>query len=158
MALSPLNNSTGSPLKGPLMAEINITPMVDVMLVLLIIFMVASPLLVAGVKVDLAKTSAPKIEHPSKPVIITATADGALYVGDESISKESLTSRLANLKAQAGDGPIFLRADRTIPYGNVLELLAKIGKVGFQRVSLLSQQDNEKAGLEHPADPGAPAP
>ena len=136
----------GSPGHGPehqgqakIMAEINVTPMVDVMLVLLVIFMVTAPLLVAGVPVDLPKNSAQRISQPNKPVIVTLAADRSLYVRDEQVSPGALIARLSAVRAVEGDAVVYLRADKAIPYGDVMELLSGLNASGYQRISLLSQ-------------------
>ncbi|MBX9683650.1 MAG: biopolymer transporter ExbD [Hyphomicrobium sp.] len=122
------------------MAEINVTPMVDVMLVLLIIFMVAAPLMVQGVQIDLPKTSASKLGAMKKPMVVTLAGDGNLYIRDEQVTRETLTGRLQAIKAAEGtENIVYVRADRAIAYGDVMELLGRVGEAGFARVSLLSQ-------------------
>jgi biopolymer transport protein TolR len=121
------------------LAEINVTPFVDVMLVLLIIFMVAAPLMVQGVPVDLPKTSASKLGTIKKPMVVTLAADGGLSIRDETVTREALVARLMQLKSTEGDGVVYVRADRKIAYGDVMELLGRVGESGFARVSLLSQ-------------------
>ena len=122
------------------MSEINVTPMVDVMLVLLIIFMVAAPLMVQGVPVDLPKTSASKLGTVKKPMVVTMAGDGNLYIRDEQVTRESLVSRLMAIKSQeGGEGIVYVRADKKIAYGEVMEILGRVGESGFARVSLLSQ-------------------
>ncbi len=121
------------------MAEINVTPMVDVMLVLLIIFMVAAPLMVQGVPVELPKTSASKLGQVRKPMVVTLAPDGNLFVRDEAVTKPDLVSRLMAIKSAEGDGVVYVRADRKIPYGDVMEILGRVGDSGYARVSLLSQ-------------------
>jgi biopolymer transport protein TolR len=121
------------------LAEINVTPFVDVMLVLLIIFMVAAPLMVQGVPLELPKTSASKLGAIKKPMVVSLAPDGKLYIRDEEVTPQTLVSRLMEIKSQEGDGIIYVRADRKIPYGDVMELLGKVGESGFSRVSLLSQ-------------------
>ena len=121
------------------MAEINITPMVDVMLVLLVIFMVTAPLLVAGVPVELPHTAAARVSHPSKPMIVSLAADGSLYIRDEQVSKDGLVARLMALRGQEGDTIVYVRADKNRAYGEVMDLLGKVGESGYGRVSLLSQ-------------------
>jgi biopolymer transport protein TolR len=130
-------------------ADINITPMVDVMLVLLIIFMVAAPLMVAGVPVNLPKTSAVKLGNTTKPMVVTLTPQGTLQVRDEFIPRADIVSRLQALRAAEGDTIIYVRADKTQPYGDVMEVLGRVGEAGYGRVSLLAQP----AGA-----PRAPAP
>ena len=121
------------------MAEINVTPMVDVMLVLLIIFMVAAPLMVQGVPVELPKTSASKLGQVRKPMVVTLAPDGNLFVRDEAVTKPDLVNRLMAIKSAEGDGVVYVRADRKIPYGDVMEILGRVGDSGYARVSLLSQ-------------------
>ena len=123
------------------MAEINITPMVDVMLVLLVIFMVTAPLLVAGVPVELPHTSAARVSHPRKPMIVSLAADGSLYIRDEQVSKDGLVERLMALRGQEGDTIVYVRADKNRAYGEVMDLLGKVGESGYGRVSLLSQPE-----------------
>src|SRR3974377_1806121 len=94
------DNGANRPARTKLMADINITPMVDVMLVLLVIFMVTAPLLVAGVKVDLPRNAAPKLSHVQKPIIVTLAADGTLYIGEDRVGGAALQPKLAALRAK----------------------------------------------------------
>ena len=121
------------------LAEINVTPFVDVMLVLLIIFMVAAPLMVQGVPLDLPKTSASKLGAMKKPMVVTLAPDGKLYIRDEQVTPQTLVTRLMQIKSAEGDGVVYVRADRKTAYGDVMELLGRVGESGFARVSLLSQ-------------------
>jgi biopolymer transport protein TolR len=122
------------------LAEINVTPFVDVMLVLLIIFMVAAPLMVQGVPLELPKTSASKLGTVKKPMVVSLSADGNLYIRDEQVTRQNLVNRLMAIKAQeGGDGIVYVRADKKIAYGDVMEILGRVGESGFARVSLLSQ-------------------
>jgi biopolymer transport protein ExbD len=120
-------------------ADINITPMVDVMLVLLIIFMVAAPLMVAGVPVDLPKTSAVKLGQTKKPMVVTLTPDGSLQVREEFIPRAQIVSRLLAIRAAEGDTIVYVRADKAQAYGDVMEVLGRVGEAGYGRVSLLAQ-------------------
>jgi biopolymer transport protein ExbD len=138
------------------MAEINITPFVDVMLVLLVIFMVAAPLMVAGVPVDLPQTSATRLSQPKKPMVVTLTPDGHYQIREEIIERAQLVSRLLALKAEEGDTVVYVRADRKAGYGEVMELLGRVGESGYQRISLLTQP---APGTASPAAaPAQPAP
>ncbi len=122
------------------LAEINVTPFVDVMLVLLIIFMVAAPLMVQGVPVELPKTSASKLGTVKKPMVVSMAADGNLFIRDEQVTRQNLVTRLMAIKSQeGGDGIVYVRADKKIAYGDVMEVLGRVGESGFARVSLLSQ-------------------
>ncbi|HMN37089.1 MAG TPA: ExbD/TolR family protein [Hyphomicrobium sp.] len=133
------------------MAEINITPMVDVMLVLLIIFMVAAPLMVSGVPVQLPKTSAAKVAPTRKPMVVTMTADGRLQIRNDFVAREELIPRLASIKAAEGDGIVYVRGDSKLPYGEVMKVLGEVGQAGFSRVSLLSNRLQSQAGQTPPA-------
>jgi biopolymer transport protein TolR len=121
------------------MAEINITPMVDVMLVLLIIFMVAAPLMMAGVPVELPQTSATRVSNPQKPMIVSLTADGELYIRDEQVTQDNLIPRLQSIRSEEGDTVVYVRADKVSVYGDVMDILGMVGQSGYGRVSLLSQ-------------------
>ena len=127
------------------MAEINITPMVDVMLVLLVIFMVAAPLMVAGVPVELPHTSAARVSQPKKPMIVSLAGDGSLYIRDEQVSRDGLVPRLQALHSQEGDTVVYVRADQKSAYGEVMEILGKVGESGYGRVSLLSHPKTSEA-------------
>jgi biopolymer transport protein ExbD len=128
------------------LAEINITPFVDVMLVLLIIFMVAAPLMMSGVPVELPNTSAAQIETPRKPMVVTLAADGGLYVRDEQVTREGLVGRLGQIRSEEGDAVVYVRADRNVNYGQVMEILGQVGEGGYPRVSLLSQPAAKASG------------
>jgi biopolymer transport protein ExbD len=138
------------------MAEINITPMVDVMLVLLIIFMVAAPLMVAGVPIELPKTSAARVGQSKKPMVVTLTAGGQLQIRDEFVDRPRLVPRLQDIRASEGDAVVYVRGDKKVPYGDVMEVLGLVGQSGYSRVSLLSQHSPEAAAS--PAAAPAPAP
>jgi biopolymer transport protein TolR len=121
------------------LSEINVTPLVDVMLVLLIIFMVTAPLMIAGVPVKLPETAAARQNPPQKPLVITLAADGALYIRDEAVTFETLIPRLAKLLSAEGDSIAYVRADKSIPYGKVMAVLGDVSAAGFSRISLLSE-------------------
>jgi biopolymer transport protein TolR len=140
MGMSVGNLSNGDDEAGyqPI-SEINVTPFVDVILVLLIIFMIAAPLMMAGVPLELPNTSAARVSQPQKPMIVSLTADGGLYIRDEQVSSDRLVPRLRELRAQEGDLVVYVRADKSSPYGNVMDVLGRVGESGYARVSLLSQ-------------------
>ena len=120
-------------------AEINVTPLVDVTLVLLIIFMVAAPLMMTGVRVDLPRTSAEKIGQVKKPVIVTVAPDGSVYLRNERIPPGDLAARLDALRAAEGDAVVYIRADKGTDYGTVMEMLGRVNAAGYRRFSLLAQ-------------------
>ena len=142
MAMGPILGSNRRGRRAP-MAEINVTPMVDVMLVLLIIFMVTAPLLVAGVPVDLPDSKAAALDQERRPVQISMDATGALFVDDEAVAPEALGARLAAVAAASREpgGPrIYLRADRALDYGRVMAVMGEINAAGLRRVALVSTQ------------------
>ncbi len=141
------------------MAEINITPFVDVMLVLLIIFMVAAPLMVTGVPIELPKTTAAKLGQSKKPMVVTLTADGKLQIRNDFVTRETLVGKLREIRMVEGDAVVYVRADKKNPYGEVMDLLGLVGQSGFARVSLLSQQPSAgtAGGAAVPAAAPAPA-
>jgi TolR protein len=121
------------------LAEINVTPMVDVMLVLLVIFMVAAPLLTVGVPVNLPKSSAQQVTQPQEPIIVSVNAAGDTYIGDSKIAADDLRAQLAAL-AQADPARIvYVRGDRTIEYGRLMDVLDLVNAAGFAKVSLLAE-------------------
>ena len=122
------------------MADINITPMVDVMLVLLIIFMVTAPLLTAGVPVSLPDARAKPLDQDAKPVAISLNADGRIFVGEAEIQITALPDMLTHLAARGGDKPsqIFLRADKTLDYGRVMAVMGELNRAGLNRVALVA--------------------
>ena len=125
---------------GPrLMSEINVTPFIDVMLVLLIIFMVTAPLMMAGVPLKLPKASAATVSPPHKPVVVSLDKDGRLFVGDDPSSLDSLPAHLTAMVKGDPELVVYVRADNSIDYGRVVELFAKIGGSGVARLSLLTE-------------------
>ena len=130
------------------MAEINVTPLVDVMLVLLIIFMVTAPLLVAGVQVDLPDSKAAPLEQEQEPVGVSIDRSGAIFVGDDSVTEAELPQRLQAIAAGSGEegGPrIYLRADRGLDYGRVMRVMGELNRAGLRRVALVSDGAVEAA-------------
>lgn len=121
------------------MAEINVTPMVDIMLVLLIIFMVTSPMLVAGVTVDLPETSAAPVNGQDEPLSITIDSKGSVYIQDTKIKKSELIAKLTAITGEKRDTRIFVRGDKKIDYGKVMEIVAAVNKAGFTKVALLTE-------------------
>ena len=125
------------------MAEINVTPFVDVMLVLLIIFMVAAPLMIAGVPVNLPQSAAARQNPPQKPMVVTVSADQGLYIRDEQVARDGLIGRLSALREAEGDAVAYVRADKAIAYGEVMAVLGDVAAAGYSRISLLSQPKPE---------------
>ena len=136
MAISPTGMGDGEGGYLP-MAEINVTPLVDVMLVLLIIFMVTAPLMMVGVPVQLPKTSAAKVSQTTKPVVVSINRQGRLFVREEAIAPEAILGRLSQLRQEAADAPVYVRGDRSIPSGRVMEVMGVVTQAGFAKVSLI---------------------
>jgi len=119
------------------MAEINVTPLVDVMLVLLIIFMVTAPLLTAGVPVNLPQSKAGALKQDQEPVTISIEQSGEVFIGDEQVPAAELASRLTAI-AERDPPQVFLRADRTLDYGAVMGVLGELNRAGLNKVALVS--------------------
>ena len=124
--------------KKPPMSDINVTPMVDVMLVLLVIFMVTAPLLTVGVPVELPKTEAREITQQTEPLVISIDALGKVFIQDTEVGMGQLVPRLISKAKQ--NNKIFIRGDTSISYGQVLELMALITSSGFDQVALVSDK------------------
>ena len=121
------------------MGEINVTPFVDVMLVLLIVFMVTAPLLTVGVEVDLPKTKAGQINADAAPLVVSIKSDGALYLQDTEVPADALVPRLEAISDANPLVRIFVRGDKAVAYGEVLGVMGRIQAAGFERVALVAQ-------------------
>jgi len=121
------------------MAEINVTPLADVMLVLLVVFMVAAPLLTVGVPVDLPQTQAPPITDPKEPLVISINNEGRIFIQDTDVPTDSLVPRLQAITGANPDALVYVRGDKSIDYGRVLEVMSLISAAGFRKVSLIAQ-------------------
>ena len=139
MAISlPPSGEVGEDRYQPL-AEINVTPMVDVMLVLLVIFMVTAPLLTVGVPLDLPKTQAAAITDPKPPVVLSLNRLGEVFIGDERVQADELEPRLAQLAAEDPNRIVYVRSDRTNTYAQVMDTLGLVNHAGFSKVSLIAE-------------------
>ena len=144
MALSlPASGEVGEDRYQPL-AEINVTPMVDIMLVLLVIFMVTAPLLTVGVPLDLPKTQAAAISDPKPPVILSLNRAGEVFIGDERIEPGDLAERLSGLAAEDPTRIVYVRGDQTISYAQLMEALGMVNRAGFVKVSLIAEAAGSK--------------
>ena len=126
------------------MSEINVTPFVDVMLVLLIVFMVTAPLLTVGVPVDLPKTKASQITDESTPVIITIKEDGEIALQNRIIEPQLLIPRLEAVAKSKPETRVFVRGDKSVPSGEVIAIMAQVQSAGFNRVALITKLPEEK--------------
>ncbi|WP_010301195.1 protein TolR [Candidatus Odyssella thessalonicensis] len=120
-------------------SEINVTPLVDVMLVLLIIFMVAAPMLTVGVPVDLPKTKAAKMNDQVEPVVVSVDASGRTFLQETAIGDEGLIARLMAITSNNPDARIYVRGDQSLAYGRVMEVMGEIAAAGFTKVSLIAE-------------------
>ena len=124
------------------MAEINVTPFVDVMLVLLIVFMVTAPLLSSGVPVDLPKSEAKSINQESnEPIEISITGDSKIFIGDAEISRDKLVPLLSAMTSGNPDRRIFVRGDQSLSYGSIMRVIGSINAAGFKKVALISTSE-----------------
>lgn len=127
-----------------LVNEINVTPMVDVMLVLLIIFMITSPMLVAGVEVDLPQTESAPVSGDSKPLVVSIKKNGDLYLFETLVKSEELTDKLKEVSKENKDTRIFVKGDKAVAYGKIVEIMATIQNAGFAKVALVSDIKQNK--------------
>ncbi len=121
------------------MSEINVTPFVDVMLVLLIVFMVTAPLLTVGIKVDLPKVKATALTDIKDPIEITVKLDGEVYIGESKVEVENLVPRLNAITEQNTEARIYIRGDRVVAYGRIMEIMSIINSAGYIKVALITQ-------------------
>jgi biopolymer transport protein TolR len=127
--------------RRPVMAEINVTPMVDVMLVLLIIFMVSAPLLTVGVPLDLPQTQAKSLDQNQEPLTVSVNVKGEVYLQNTEISVEELVPKLKAITEARGGAEerIFVRGDKQVDYGTVMKVMGRISAAGFRRVALVTE-------------------
>jgi biopolymer transport protein TolR len=121
-----------------LMSEINVTPFVDVMLVLLIIFMVAAPLLTVGVPIDLPETQAKALNTETQPITISVNQDGQIHLQETEVAIEEVVPKLQAIAGTGYEERIFIRGDRTADYGTVMKVMAQISAAGFKNIGLVS--------------------
>ena len=123
------------------MSEINITPMVDVMLVLLIIFMVAAPMMTAGVPIDLPTSSAAAMPNQADPVTVGVTPEGAVFIDETPVQEADLVAQLAALGVDGAEDRIFLRGDTSANYGAVMRVMGVLSAGGYSKIGLITQPD-----------------
>jgi biopolymer transport protein TolR len=137
------------------MSEINVTPLVDVMLVLLVVFMVTAPLLTVGVPVELPQTQAPPINEPKEPLTITVNKEGAVFIQETTVTIENLVPRLQGITGSNPDQVLYVRGDKEINYGRVLEVMSLVTSAGFHKVSLVAESPKVSAGATSRPRPAA---
>ncbi len=124
------------------MSEINVTPFVDVMLVLLIIFMVTAPLLTAGVPIELPQSQGKQLEAPKEPLTISLQANGDVFIGETAVPLDELAAKLKAIAKNGYDEQIFVRGDKGISYGQVMRVMGRISAGGFKKVSLVTEVES----------------
>ena len=124
-------------------AEINVTPFVDVMLVLLIIFMVAAPLLTVGVPIDLPETQAKPMEGDTEPITVSIGEDGKIFLQEEEVDAERLVSVLQAIAAAGLDQRIYVRGDRNADYGTIMRVMGRLNSAGYRRIGLVTLEETD---------------
>ena len=138
MGASLGNRKKGSRRAQPF-CEINITPMVDVMLVLLIIFMVAAPMMTTGVTVDLPQSNASPVPGQDEPLAVTVTADGKVYIQKTPVQLKELQPKLKAIAGEKKDTRIFVRGDKSVDYGRIMQVVGEINAAGYNKVALITE-------------------
>jgi biopolymer transport protein TolR len=126
--------------QGGVMSEINVTPLVDVMLVLLIVFMVAAPMMTAGVPIDLPKTQANELNSQTQPITVAVTPDGLIYVGEDLVAESELVNTVTALAVNGTEERIFLRGDTSANYGSVMRVMGMLSGAGFTKIGLITEK------------------
>ncbi len=140
------------------LAEINVTPLVDVMLVLLIIFMVTAPLMTSGVPVDLPKANAQPINNDSEPLTVSLNAEGKIFLQDQEVSSDDLVTKLRAIAQNKPDRRIFVRGDKDLAYGKIMQVMGTITQGGFTKVALLAEQTGGTPAVAPASGKGTPSP
>ncbi len=130
--------------KKGLVAEINVTPLVDVMLVLLIIFMVAAPMMTQGLEVDLPATTAKALRQQEAPVVVSIRKGGEIALGGVNVDRKTLVEQLLKLPAEKKEEPVYLRADKDVPYGFVVKTMADVKSAGFKKLGMITLPEDKK--------------
>ncbi len=130
------------------MNEINVTPFVDVMLVLLIIFMITAPLLTVGVPVDLPKTEAKPITDSGEPLVVSIKDDGKIFLQETEIAIDALAPKLAAISQNKQDARIFVRVDKSVDYGRIMEVMGTLSTAGFSKVALIAEMPQGTVGKQ----------
>ena len=149
MAFALRNQDSGGDV--PPMADMNVTPLVDVMLVLLIVFMVAAPLMAVGVPVDLPKAQAKQLNDQKPPIAVSIDANGNFFIDQKAVSSDDLLGELSTSAENDKERRIHVRGDRNVSYGKVIEAMGKINSAGFTKVALVSEVPGQGAPAAAPA-------
>jgi len=141
--MGPVDEGGGS-CKRRMVSDINVTPLVDVMLVLLIIFMITAPMMTQGVDITLPETTARPLQQEKAPIIVTINKKGEIFLDKTKGSQALVKQQLASLAQKSPDSTILLRADKEVPYGLVVSVMADIKEVGFDKLGMVTQPEIEK--------------
>ncbi|MCB1499672.1 MAG: protein TolR [Bauldia sp.] len=125
------------------MSEINVTPLVDVMLVLLIVFMVTAPLLTAGVPIDLPQAAVQPLAVEKEPIMVTIDPDGKIFIGEDEVTMDDLVPKIATLATEGFEERIYVRGDRTASYGTIMTVMGAINNAGYKRIGLVALKETE---------------
>ena len=139
-----IHPARGSALTSGPVSDINVTPLVDVMLVLLIVFMVAAPMMATGVKVDLPTSNAAPLEEPRPPIVLSLDARGDLFLDQSPVTLAELVTRVEHAATEGKEHRIHLRADQGITYGKVIEAMGLLNEAGYGRIALVSEAPGAK--------------
>ncbi|MET0482247.1 MAG: protein TolR [Aestuariivirgaceae bacterium] len=126
------------------MSEINVTPFVDVMLVLLIIFMVAAPLLTVGVPIELPETRAKPLQGDNEPLTVSVKQDGRVFLQNSEVGLDTLTPKLVAIAKNGYEERVFVRADKTVGYGDVMKVMGELNRAGFRKIGLVTDSESVK--------------
>ena len=138
--MEPLHSSR----RNNLVADINVTPLVDVMLVLLIIFMVTAPMMTQGLDVDLPKTTTKSLRQEENPIVVTIDKEGKISLDKFTVSQKVLLQELSKYGKEVKEQPIYLKADQAVSYGTVVSVMADIKKAGFDKLGMITQPSDEQ--------------
>lgn len=138
--MGPLNGNG----RKQLVSEINVTPLVDVMLVLLIIFMVTAPMMTQGLDVDLPETTTKSLRQDENPIVVTVDREGKISLDKLEVTRKVLYQELSQLDTEQKEKPIYLKADKAVTYGIVVAIMADIKKAGFDKLGMITQPEEEK--------------
>ncbi len=126
--------------KKAVMSDINVTPLVDVMLVLLIVFMVAAPMMTSGVPLDLPQTAAKELTSEAQPITVSVTPDGVIYLNEDQVAEGDLITQITALATEGTEARLFLRGDTSADYGSVMKVMGLLSAGGFSKISLITEQ------------------
>jgi biopolymer transport protein TolR len=135
---------TGGRGRRGLVADINVTPLVDVMLVLLIIFMVTAPMMTQGLEVNLPKTTAKSLRQQEEPLMVSINKEGVIFLGKVPVALSLLRQQLSGVPDEKKNEPIYLRADEEVPYGMVIKTMAEIKRAGFEKLGMITMPEEKK--------------